>query len=213
MRLLSDASFRKPSRRPSGHGAWRTSFQFMFPSMSRIRMPASGHVSWKVRNGLRKVLKPVLQTHCSLSPGFDLGANDICDSSLGPWRCRCYRVSRLAATPLLVGAWIAITTFSKQVVRRGQMHTCSCWRSTAKHLSRLTWNWQFILLTQGCAETRCDFVWKGALTPCDVVDMFLKFVNKLKLPNLANSDIFRSQLQKGRPRAQTLIRNSATAHC
>ena len=115
--------------------------------------------------------------------------------------------SRLAATPLLVRAWIAITTFSKQVVRRGQMHTRSCWRSTAKHLSRLTWNWQFILLTQGCAETRCDFVWKGALTPCDVVDMFLKFVNKLKLPTLANSYTVysdRNFRKKSRPRAQTL---------
>ena len=73
MRLMSDASFRKPSRRPSGHGAWRTSFQFMFPSMSRnsfARQRLFGHGSWKVRNGLSKVLKPVSQTHCSLSPGL-----------------------------------------------------------------------------------------------------------------------------------------------
>ena len=48
-----------------------------------------------------------------------------------------------------------------------------------------------------------DFVRKGAVTPCDVVDMFLKFVNKLQLPNLATSDhSFRKQK---RPRTQTLI--------
>ena len=72
---------------------------------------------------------------------------------------------------------------------------------------RLTWNRQFMLLAQGCAETRCDFVWKGALTPCDVVDMFLKFVNKLKLPTLANSYTVysdRNFRKKSRPRAQTL---------